>query len=164
MVTDTPQGFGSFSLRTRDLKIMILYPAKACSQIIAALLSTGSEDFGRSNKVRLDIWPLFIPRKSSTRTSNVVLVPSPSLKPDWLWSKKLEKSQSCCGWLPSIFSDNFTQTVVWGRRRLPYQEEHNERRNHAGPARGQVGCPFWELLRPYVRTGRFHLTSDPTPI
>ena len=55
MVTDTPQGFGSFSLRTRDLKIMILYPAKACSQIIAALLSTGSVDFGRSNKVRLDI-------------------------------------------------------------------------------------------------------------
>lgn len=55
MVTDTPQGFGSFSLRTKDLKIMILSPAKSCSQITAALLSTGSEDFGRSNKVSLDI-------------------------------------------------------------------------------------------------------------
>lgn len=55
MVTDTPQGFGSFSLRTRDLKIMILSPAKACSQIVAALLSTGSEYSGRANKVRLDI-------------------------------------------------------------------------------------------------------------
>lgn len=50
MVTDTPQGLGSFLLRTKDLKIMILSPAKSCSHVTAALLSTRSEDFGRSNK------------------------------------------------------------------------------------------------------------------
>lgn len=55
MVIDTPQGLGSFSLRNKDLKIMILFPAKSCSHITAALLSTRSEDFGRSNEVSLDI-------------------------------------------------------------------------------------------------------------
>lgn len=125
---------------------MILCPAKSCSQITAALLSIGSEDFGRS-KVSLDIWPLFIPRKSSTRGSNVCLVPSPSLKPDWLGSKKLEKSQSCCGWLLSIFSDNFTQTVVWGKHRLPYQGEDNEL--------GRMGPP-----RAQVRTRRLQFATD----
>lgn len=33
---------------------------------------------GRSNKVSLDIRPLFIPRKSSTESSSVVLVPAPA--------------------------------------------------------------------------------------
>lgn len=55
MVMDTPQGLGSFSLRTKVLKIMMLSAAKSCSHITAALLSTRSEDFGRSNKVSLDI-------------------------------------------------------------------------------------------------------------